>query len=209
MTTAHPLAWPPGWLRTDDAKRVDGRYHFRRPAASRASPFWTFADARDALLDELRRLGASDVVISSNFRADRDGVPVEGNRRPLDQGIAVYFTLGAGAPHVMARDGYTRAEENMRSLALAIEAMRAFDRHGDSLMMRRAFEGFAALPAPRSWHQVLGLKPDASAASIEAAFRAKARHAHPDAGGSDAAMAELNAAREAALKEQLAARLAP
>ncbi len=38
---AFPLAWPAGWPRTPDVERVDGRYHFRRNVASRASPFWT------------------------------------------------------------------------------------------------------------------------------------------------------------------------
>lgn len=36
---------------------------------------------------------------------------------------------------------------------------------------------------------------------IERAYREKAKRAHPDHGGSDAAMAELNEARAAGLKE--------
>lgn len=202
MTTAYPLAWPDGWPRTPEAQREDGKYKFRRPTDGRMSPFWSFADARNALIEELRRLGAHDVVISSNFKPDRYGTPTEGsNRRPSDQGIAVYFTLN-GEPRAMARDTWHRAEENMRALTLAIEAMRALERHGGDLMMRRAFQGFTALPPPRSPHEILGVSPAATASEIERAFRAKARSAHPDAGGSTALMAELNAARDEALRRR-------
>lgn len=45
---------------------------------------------------------------------------------------------------------------------------------------------------------MLGTKPSASVDDVEAAFRALARTNHPDVGGTDAAMARLNAAREAA-----------
>jgi hypothetical protein len=198
MTTAYPLAWPDGWPRTNEESRRDGRYNFRRPASAKA-PFWNFIDARNELLAELKRLGARNVVLSSNFRPDRNGIPVEGDRRPRDQGIAVYFEL-EGAPRTMARDSYTRAEENMRALTLAIEAMRTLERHGGSLMMRRAFQGFVALPAPRSPFEILGVEPDASLDEIERAHKRQARTAHPDAGGSTARMAELNAARDQALK---------
>lgn len=199
MIEAYPLSWPPGWPLTPEADRRDGRHQFRRPTAS--APFWTFPAARDALINELRMLGAKDVVISSNFRASALG-PVEGSRRPRDQAIAVYFNLDR-EPRVMARDSYTRAEENFRSLTLAIEAMRQLDRHGGNVMMKRAFQGFAALPAPRAWYTVLGVSPTASAEDIERAHRKLARTAHPDAGGSNAAMAELNAARDEGLRASL------
>lgn len=200
---AYPLSWPAGWPRTPDVDRVDGRYHFRRPAASRASPFWTFAEARDALLEELRRLGARDVVISSNFKPDRNGKPVEPSRRPLDQAIAIYFVVD-GKPKAMARDTYVRAEENFRSLTLTIEALRAIERHGGGLMMDRAFYGFTALPPPvaesrRAWWDVLSIARTASRDEIEAAFKRAAKAAHPDLGGSETAMREVNEARAAAL----------
>ena len=202
MTLAYPLQWPDGWPRWPDAERKDGRHEFRRPLTSRASPYWTFADARRALLDELRRLGAVDVVISSNFKPSRDGLPVEGNRRPMDQGIAIYFRL-RGTSKTMARDRYTRAEENMRALTLSIEAIRSLERHGGSHMMERAFSGFEALPPPPSthWSDVLDVSRDAGEAEIDAAFRHVAKTAHPDAGGSNEAMAALVAARDAGLAE--------
>lgn len=203
MTTTHPLQWPSGWPRTSTAERIEGKHRFRRstPNSSLLSPFWTLATARDALVEEVGRLnGGGPVVISTNFEPDRHGRPVEGRRRPDDQGVAIYFDL-AGEQMAMACDRYVRAEENMRSLTLAIEAMRQLDRHGGGHMMRRAFQGFAALPSPRSHWDVLGLKPGALPADVSAAFKEKALAAHPDRGGSSAAMTEVLAAREACLRE--------
>ena len=46
---------------------------------------------------------------------------------------------------------------------------------------------------------MLGLTPDASPDAIRAAYRARARTAHPDGGGTVTAFTELNAAAKAAL----------
>lgn len=202
MNEAYPLRWPPGWPRTNPEERRDGRYNFRRPGPS---PFWAFAAARDALFDELHRLGARDVVLSSDIKPDRFGMLIEPSKRPRDQGLAVYFTLG-GRPKVMARDQYLRIEENMRALTLTIEALRAIERHGGGQMMSRAFEGFTALPplvtpARKPWWQVLGVDPKTSEAEIRAAYRRAVKIAHPDAGGTNEAMAELQAALSDALME--------
>jgi hypothetical protein len=203
MTTeAYPLSWPAGWPITDVYERRDGKYNFRKPGGA----FWTFAQARDALLDELRRLGARDVVLSCNITPDRHGRIIEPSRRPADQGIAVYFTLD-GQPKTMARDTYQRFEENMRALTLTIEAMRAIERHGGGQMMSRAFAGFAALPPPmvtpprRPCWEILDIKPTSSPTEIRAAYRQRARVCHPDAGGTSEQMTELQAAFEEAMKE--------
>lgn len=199
-TDAYPLQWPAGWPRTKPGEIIEGKYQFRRPG--RANPFWTFAAARDALIDEVRRLGATAFVLSSNFKVDRHDVAIEPSRRPADQGVAVYFLLN-GRERVMARDKFHRFEENCRSLALAIEAMRALERHGGGTMLERAFAGFQALPPPdavvtpaaRSCWKILGVAPGASDEEIDAAYRQRAKDLHPDAGGTAEAMAELNAAR--------------
>jgi hypothetical protein len=120
-----------------------------------------------------------------------------------DPGIAVYFTL-KDRPMVMARDAYADWRDNIRSLGLAVEAFRALHRHGGAHMMERAFSGFAALPAPdakRPWREVLDLPGRPLPENIEQKYRILARQHHPDNGGSHEAMSELNAARDAALKE--------
>ncbi|TIN80746.1 J domain-containing protein [Mesorhizobium sp.] len=205
--TAHPLSWPDGWPRTPAGKRQDSKNRFKRTGRwnSSQSPYWTFAEARDALAEELDRMGARNVVLSSNYETRLDGLPRSGGRIPDDRGVAVYFTL-KGVQKVMACDMHVRAEENMRSIALALDAMRALERHGGGVMMERAFEGFTALPAPgarRSWREVFkvdGTLPT-TVTGVESRYRALAKDRHPDSpGGSHDAMAELNAARDEALK---------
>lgn len=207
MTTAYPLAWPDGWPRTPPQKRQDSKYRFRRTGrwSKSQSPFWSFAEARDALMNELERLGSRQLVLSTNYELRLDGLPRASGRTPDDTGIAVYFTLN-GKQMVMACDMHLRAEENMRSIALAAEAMRQLERHGGGIMMERAFEGFQALPAPgearkRHWREVLDLDGQPTADRIQAQFRSLSRERHPDAGGTAEAFHELQQAREEALRE--------
>lgn len=193
--SASPLAWPSGWPRTP-AHRQDRGFQFKKTGSNGyRDKFVSFAEARDGLFDELRRLGAKSPVVSTNHPTDRYGVPTESKKRVLDEGVAVYFQYG-DRPMVMASDRFQSAAANMRSLALAIEAMRQLERHGGGTMMERAFTGFVALPAPKSPHEVLGVRPDAMPEQIDAAFKLKAKTAHPDAGGSTEAMQELVEARD-------------
>lgn len=186
---AFPLQWPDGWPRTPDWKRESdnrfgGKVYGLQPGR-----------VRDQLVEELGRLGAKNVVISTNIALRQDGLPYANQRAVADPGVAVYFTL-KGGPLAMARDRFKTVVGNMRSLTLAIEAMRQLERHGGSTMMERAFQGFAAIAAPdwkKPWREVFGVKPDWSG-DITALYREKARNRHPDAGGSDTLMAELNVA---------------
>lgn len=207
MTGAYPLEWPEGWPRTPEDKR---RY---------SSPFTTTFDrARRQLYDQLRMLGAKNVVISSWLPLRQDGQPRSDHARYRidDPGVAVYFTL-RGRQMVMARDGFASVHDNLRSIGLAIEGLRQMERHGGAHMMDRAFEGFAALPAPgaqerRPWREVLMIQADDDqwvAKSLpageliraEMAYRHLAKKRHPDSGGSADAMAELNGAIAEARKE--------
>jgi len=194
MTAAYPLHWPEGWPRTAKQARKDARFD---------TPW---AKTLDKLVNEIHRLGGSSPIISSNAALrQRDSLPYADQAQDKldDPGVSVFFTVN-GRQRVMAHDIYKTVHHNLHSIALTIEAMRAIERHGGSMMMERAFEGFAALAAPgaKPWWQILEVMPQASKAEIEAAFKRLARARHPDAGGSDAMMAELNAARDQALKER-------
>lgn len=200
MTDAFPLAWPDGWPRTRPSDQKDGRYQFKRPSDRGWREPWTFAAAREALLSELLRIAdLQAAVISSNWPMNTKGHARADARRPMDEGIAIYFKRG-DRQFAMACDRYTRAEENMRSLTLALEAMRQLERHGGGTMVEKAFAGFVALPPPKSHWAILGVEPGASASEVERAYRARVREAHPDTGGSHAAMSELNEARDKARK---------
>lgn len=189
-----PLEWPHGWTRTAPGRRGDAPYRV------------SFTQARDELLEGLRLLGARDAVISSNVPLRRDGLPGAIDREPADPGVAVYWTTRKGEPRVMACDRWRRVRENVRALGLAIEGFRAIERSGATQILERAYLGFAALPAVagasviRSWREVLDLSGAFSREFLEARYRELARKAHPDiAGGSHAAMAELNRARDQAI----------
>lgn len=187
MTEAFPLQWPAGRPRT--SYRIDSKF---KPK--------TFAVARDFLLMEVERLGGDNVVVSTNLPLRNDGLPYAARRSPDDPAVAVYFTYRKRAM-CFACDLYERIEDNMHAIGLTIEALRGIARWGAGDMMERAFTGFAALPAPtsRPWWEVLGVERTASPDAIRSAFKARALAAHPDRGGSDAAMSEVNAAYQQAL----------
>lgn len=214
--TAHPLCWPEGWGRTPDhLRQSDNVFATRNYGIGSGWTKLSFDRARLLLTDELERLKAVGVVLSSNVPLRLDGQPRgnDGDRRYSDPGIAVYFSY-KGRPMVMAADRYETTAGNMRSLALAIEAMRALERHGGGVMMERAFAGFTALPPPegsrprRPWWEVMRYSADPadrellSVKEVEARFQTLAKRFHPDVeGGSTDAMAELNQAKEDAIEE--------
>ncbi|WP_337186731.1 J domain-containing protein [Phenylobacterium sp.] len=206
MAEAYPLRWPEGWPRTPaaqlrDGQNVFGKFRDRDGGRYRSKGALTFAEARDSLLGALRRVGARDVVISSNFQLNQAGLPRGDRARPGDQAVAVYFKR-RGRDLVMARDAFWRFEENVRSLALALEAMAQLERHGGDLMTERAFTGFAALPPPPSCWAILGIEAaGATPDAVQRAFRDQSRQAHPDAAGGDAERFKaLTAARADALR---------
>jgi hypothetical protein len=191
MTEAYPLQWPDGWPRTPVHRQVRSRFKV------------TPDRARRNLLDQIRLLGGRQVVISSNLAIRQDGMPYadQARRRIYDSGVAVYFTL-KGKQMSMACDLYQSPHENMHSVGHAIEHLRGLERHGGGHMMERAFAGFTALPAsgPDCW-TVLRVAPGSSVEAIERAYRNLAKEKHPDAGGTHAAMSELNNARDEALRQ--------
>jgi hypothetical protein len=209
MTEAYPLQWPEGWPRTAFNRESDRRFGSNRAIEEspeglimRGTRRLTLGRARDQLFTELGRLGATNVVVSSNVPLRRDGRPYADESGIDDPGVAVYFTFKK-RQLVMARDRFVSVAGNMRSLTLAIEAMRQLARHGGDYMMERAFTGFLAIAPPdwkKPWRQVFGVKPDWSG-DITALYREKARNRHPDVGGADTLMAELNAAYAEAKQE--------
>lgn len=184
MTAAYPLSWPVGVARTPAIRREHGRFRA------------TLGSALDNVETSLRLFGqdsgspVSGVVISSNCSL--------GQSKPEDPGIAIWFTWD-GRQVCVSIDRYNTPAANLQAIHHVIEARRVEARHGTLTMVRQTFAGFAALAPPQHWSETLGVRHTASPEEIEAAFRAKAKVAHPDHGGSDAAMLELLAAREAAL----------
>lgn len=86
---------------------------------------------------------------------------------------------------------------NLRAIYLALDATRLAAQRG--ILEELAAVAVAMLPAgriKRPPHEVLGIAPGADIDIAEAAYRVKAKRAHPDHGGSDRDMQELNEALE-------------
>ncbi|WP_425404586.1 J domain-containing protein [Hwanghaeella sp.] len=191
MTEAYPLHWPEGKPRT--ARRERARFDT------------THEIAQLALMDELRRMGATHPVLSTDIPVRGDGLPYARHRAPDDPGVAVYF-MYKGNQVCFACDRWDRVRDNIQAVRKTIEALRGIARWGTGDMVEAAFKGFEALPAPGKavsavWWRVLGVSESATKNEIIAAYREKAKTSHPDvAGGSDSAMAELNNARAEGLR---------
>ena len=188
MTQAYPLQWPGG---------------LSRARTTTASAFGDFNIGSQSayVRDQIRLMGGTLPVISTNLELRNDGLPYANQRQPEDRGVAVYFQRG-GKPMVFACDQWSKIEHNLRAIGKTIEALRGIERWGSSDLMERAFAGFEALPSPEQWWQVLGVSERATVTEIGAAYRRLARAAHPDTGGSTAAMARLNAARDDGQRNQ-------
>jgi hypothetical protein len=87
-----------------------------------------------------------------------------------------------------------RAVDNLRVLYLAIEAMRLNERRGITDVIKTAYLQLDGPAQSTDPHELLEIRPDASVEVAEAAYKAKMRYVHPDAGGSQERAAQLNRA---------------
>lgn len=155
MTEAFPLQWPHGRPRTKD----------RSDSAFRVGSTQAFEE----LLKSLDLFGAENIVVSSNIPTRQDGTPYRDGLNQMfdDPGVAVYFMKGKRLI-CLPCDSYRRPWENCRAISLAVDALRAMERHGAQQILDQAFEGFIALPPPsaapgKSWWEVLNVPREADA----------------------------------------------
>ncbi|MDA2938483.1 J domain-containing protein [Acidobacteria bacterium AH-259-A15] len=192
MIEAYPLHWPPTWPRTQEPQSA--RFSFGRSRSAWRDRGAAGGAAKDNLLLELDRLGASNIIISTNVPVRRDGLPYARAKKPEDCGVAVYFQMD-GEQRCFPCDRWDRVGDNIHAIALSVGALRGLDRWGAKQMVDAAFRGFKALSAGPQWWQVLGLKNDqCNTDQIKSAYRKKASQVHPDKGGSNDEMSRLNEA---------------
>lgn len=208
--TKYPLAWPDGWKRAASRKRANFKQSVQHSWGSGKGQI-TVDTGTQRILAQLRQFGVreGDAIISTNLVTRLDGLPRSDQKAPADPGAAVYWKLPKDRTHkVMAIDLYDRVADNLAAVAATLEAMRAIERHGGAQILERAFTGFEALPAPagheghRHWWDVMRFPSRSQTLEdVKARYRLMAAELHPDAGGSDAAMAELNGAYAQAQRE--------
>lgn len=170
--TNYPLSWPFGWERTDRYQRGEARFDHH-----------SILKCVRALETELRRMGGTNMIVSTNIKVRNDGIPYSNQRVPDDAGVAVYFDW-KNKPIVFACDKWDRVEDNLWAIVKHIEALRGQERWGVG-SLDQAFAGYAALPDPdtRSWWDVLGVAQTATNDEIKKAYLNLAKIHHPDAGG--------------------------
>lgn len=199
----YPLSWPDGWARVPSYKRKSATF-------SRYGDRLTIQSGLNRVLQQLELMGIrkDDILVSTNVPTRLDGLPRSDQRKPSDPGVAVYWRKKQDAPmQCMAIDIYDEVADNLGAVAATLAALRAIERHGGAQVQERSFRGFTALPGgQRSWREVMDIPAGfVTKEVVEERFRCLARKLHPDVGGSESAMAELNVAREEALKEIAAA----
>jgi len=189
LTTAYPLQWPAGEGRTPAHRKQVARFstHGRE---------LTITVALQRLRDELRKLKATAIVMSTNIPVRRDGLPYSSVREPSDTGVAIYFRI-TNTSVVFPCDRWKRVADNLNAVAAHLTAMRAQQRYGVG-RQEQAYTGYKALTAadaPKLWYVVLGFEsPPVRLASVTEKMHELARKHHPDVGGSAALMAEINVA---------------
>lgn len=192
--TAYPLSWPPGWPRTNASDRRYDKFGRRERGANEAYSSLralSVSDGVSRVFQQLVKMGVEreTIVISTNIEARLDGLP-RSDRAPTggDPGVAVYWqNPDTNQAQCMAIDLYMTVAGNLAAVSATIEAMRAIERHGGAQVLKRAFEGFKALPAAGATISTLSTK--------QAAY-AVARLAHDPApdGASEALLANRDVA---------------
>ena len=187
MTIApYPLAWPDNVARTPPARRVRSPFRTGYEQAVRNVTKSLQGFQKDS------GLRIDNPVMSSN-------VDLMGRVKDNDPGVAVWFQMD-GQWVAFGVDRFPDAASNIQAIHHIIEARRVELRYGGLAIVRQTFKSFLALPAPNTkhWSEILGVPRDASLDHVTKAFRRLAADRHPDHGGSNELMAELNLARDAA-----------
>lgn len=201
--------WPvgravtPEWQREESKFKATGGYADdgvggRRWKPGERTPVETTYSELDR---ELWQIGATDVVVQIDVRAERD-VRRDGSRPLSDARVkspAVVLSFKRkGNVHTFACDRFTRWQDNLRGIVLGLEGLRRLERYG-IVQAGEQYRGWQALPSnatpalsTEAAAKVLALRTDASAEAIirdperaKNAIRAARSKAHPDAGGSD------------------------
>lgn len=184
----------------ENLARMETFRPLERPVACehRTAPFsapWTSTVA--LLAKELRAHGARGCVLEIDFSERNlrlDGLP-RADRSARTPAIVLSFdaTRVPGRPHLRYEVGTFRDwRDNLRAVALGLEALRAVDRYGVTKRGEQ-YAGWRALPMPSGEPSAeRGRQLIARHGSVAAALKAT----HPDHGGADSDFRAVQAARE-------------
>lgn len=182
------------------------------PQRSRFKTGW--GDTLELLKKELNHLQADSIVVMLDLTEDDirlDGWP-RANARPGHPGVVLAFDSPYG-PLKYPCDTFTTWQDNLRAIALALEALRKVDRYGVTKRGEQ-YTGWRALPGGGESSSTMTAEAAAAflaracgnatvpgsallehAYLVPAAYRAAARRFHPDAGGSTEDFQRLQTAK--------------
>jgi hypothetical protein len=166
-------------------------------AIDKARPHAPFRAPYQATLDllerEARMLGAGRVVVELAIQETDlrlDGQPYAGTKT-RHPGVTVAFESHHG-PLKYTADTFATWQENLRAIALGLEALRKVDRYGMTSRGEQ-YAGWKALPAGDGPSVEKGRRIIEEHGSVRDALMAT----HPDRGGDPDEFASVQAAREA------------
>jgi hypothetical protein len=193
------LDWPSGFDRTPERDRSPNR-----------SYEVSLHDAITDLAEELGRLDVEDWRLSTDMdhQSRNPNYPYANQPEPDDPGVVVRWRMD-GEQYAVACDAYSRVRDNLRTIGLYIHEKRKMEQRpvetGESEFANARLPpadeedvvvaGAASEPA----HEILEIDPNADPEVVKAAFRAKAKTAHPDQDGSRDEFQRLQTAKRVML----------
>lgn len=181
-----------------DLARIVTFRPLERPVAThgRLSPFKaSWSSTVSLLLRELRAHGAHQTVLEIDLResvaARRRGCRADRNARGPAIVLSFQAVSVAGEPHLRYEVGtFTRWQDNVRAIALGLEALRAVDRYG---VTRRGeqYAGWKQLTTGDTLLRDRGAELITEHGGVTQALKAT----HPDHGGDATDFAAVQAAR--------------
>ena len=178
------------------------------PAKQRAARFEaSYSATLDLLERELRALTAQDIVVQAWFTWEQirdDGWP-RSAANPSQSGLILSFTVRKVVNHKMTVtalsfpcDTFDTFDDNLRAIALTLEALRKIDRYGVT-QGNQQYTGWKQLPAQDTNNNGSMSRGDAIAfiamhsgmsmhgaeIDLQYAYRTAARKLHPDSGDGD------------------------
>lgn len=133
-----------------------------------------------------RKWGVADFQVSGRPSRREYGQTEE------ERTVTVRFMHPEGREVTVTMKSQSRSVDNFRALYLGLEDMRMMEVRGISDIVRDAYLQLAAPKGQRDPYEVLGVRSDADGDVIRAAYQAKVKRLHPDAGPS----ADADAFRE-------------
>lgn len=181
----------------------------------------SYSATLDLLDRELHAVGAKAVVVQ--MKLDGAGIRLDGtmraSARPDMPGVVLSFTTDKLGKVRFICDRFTDWQDNMRAIALGMEALRKIDRYGitsdgqqyegfKALNAAEGASGFASVEEAAEFIAEIALAPESAIGAMlddpdyaSLLYRRASKNAHPDVGGDEATMARLTAAR--AMLEEL------